>query len=189
MIGLAEIVAGVRGSLRLLSGDPRAMSDFDCSFSGFWRSFGVVVVMSPAALLSIFADRAFLSAEAPIGRLLAVGLLSYGLGFVAFPLIVAGLARPLGLAERYVPLVVTRNWTTVLGSLPQAVITGLWLLGVLPARTMAFSTLIALGFDLYLSYRAVRVSAAVGPSSASGLVALDLLSALLIDAALTRLAL
>jgi hypothetical protein len=187
MIGWGEIVAAVRGSLRLLADDPRGMAAFDLSFAGFWRSFGVALLMSPAALVSILADRSFAESDASTGLLFLVGGLSYVLGWIAFPVVMLLLARPLGLEARYVPLMVVRNWTTVLGSLPYALVTLLWLVGGVPRRLMFPAIAAALGFELFLAYRSTRIAAAVPPPVAAGLVVLDLLLTMLVDTEIARL--
>jgi hypothetical protein len=187
MIGWGEIVAAVRGSLRLLADDPRGMAAFDLSFTGFWRSFGVLLLMSPAALISILADRSFAESTASTPVLVLVGILSYLVGWIAFPLVMLGLARPLGLSDRYVPLMVVRNWTTILGTLPYAAVTLLWLVGALPRGIMFPAIATAFGFELFLAFRATRIAAAVPPPVAAGLVVLDLLLTLLVDTEIARL--
>ncbi|TBW39276.1 hypothetical protein EYW49_07240 [Siculibacillus lacustris] len=186
MIDWAEIRAGVLGSFGLLIGDPHAMARFDCSFRGFWRSFWVIPLMVPAALVSILADRSLVEGTASPSAVAIAGLASYLLGWIAFPVVMAALAGPLGLGPRYVPMMVARNWSSILGTLPYVVVTLAWLIGLMPVRLLALATLAALGFDLYVSFRVMRAAAAAPPGLAAGLVALDLVLTLLIDAGTAR---
>lgn len=193
MIGPDEIVRGFRGSWRLLLGDVRGMSWFDTSIDGFWRSFFVMVLMLPLPLIELAAQRqlpmasrvdpAVLSGPAYI----VVGILSYALAWIAFPLVLALLAKPLGIGPRYVPYMVARNWTTLIGALPSLVVTLAFLLGLMPVTALGPANLAALGFNLYYSWLVARLACAAAPGLAGGLVALDFLLTLVIYTAADRL--
>lgn len=194
MIERAELIAGVRAALRLLVGDPAALNGLECSIAGFWRSFRVMVLLAPTVLFSLALDRLIALSRLPEGGEFDLGphfgaaFVSYVLGWIAFPLVLVPLARPLGLSARYVPFIVARNWSTVVGTAPYVLISVAGLLGVLPLTAIGPGTLAALGFNLWYSYRVTVIAAAVPPGAAAGLVALDFLLTLLVEVVVERLA-
>ncbi len=193
MIERDEIIRALKGSWRLLLGDERAMSWFDTSIEGFWRSFGVMILCLPMPLVELSAQSLLPMAarlepqalEGP-GYWIA-GLLAYGLTWIAFPVLLAVLARTFGIAGVYVPLMVARNWTTLLASLPSFVFTLLFVLGVLPLQALGPLNLAALAFGLYYAWVVTRIAARTPPGLTGGLVALDFLVSLVVYTAADRL--
>jgi len=193
MIDRAEIARSLEGSWRLLLGDERAMTRFDTSLEGFWRSFGVMILCLPMPLVELAAQRrlpaaARLAPEAMSGPTYwLVGLLAYGLAWVAFPVLLAVLAKPFGISRVYVPYMVARNWTTVIASAPTFAFTLLFLLGFLPITALGPLNLAALGFGVYYAWQTTRIACAAPLGLAGGLVALDFLVSLVVYTAADRL--
>lgn len=193
MIGTDEIVRALRGSWRLLVGDPRGMGDFDTSVDGFFRSFGVMLLCLPMPFLELSAQRLLpvagrLDAEAMRGASYwLIGLGAYGLTWVVYPALLAALAKPLGIGRVYVPYIVARNWTTLLGVVPSFVFTLLFLLGLMPAEALGPLNLAALGFGLYYAWQVTRIACVAPPGITGGLVTLDFLVSLVVYTAADRL--
>jgi hypothetical protein len=180
--------SALTGSLALLKGDPAAMRHFDVSVTGFWRSFLVALLLAPTLVVDIAADRRFAEAVGLAEPTWAPRVLLYLAGFAVFPAVLALLARPLALQRVFVPFIIARNWTTVLGMVPM-VVAGLAFAGGFIDRSLyLFASDASLGFNLFFAYRVARIGAAAPPSLAAGLVALDLVLVLLMGAAVARLA-
>ena len=193
MIGVGEIVRSLEGSWRLLVGDERGMRSYDTSIEGFWRSFGVMVACLPMPLVELTAQRLLPAAgrpeaEAAGGPLFwIVGLAAYALSWIAFPLLLAALAKPLGIARVYVPYMVARNWTTLISTVPSFVVTTLFVLGLISTKTLGSLNLAALGFALYYAWQVTRIACATPFGLTSGLVALDFVLSLVVYTAADRL--
>ncbi len=193
MIDQGEIHRALRGSWRLLVGDARAMADFDCSIDGFWRSFVVIALTLPVPLVALAAQRRLPMADRFDPAMMSgpaywiAGLAAYVLAWVAFPLVLALLARPLGLSQRYVPYMVARNWTTLIAAVPGFAVTLGFGLGLVPLSMLGPGNLAALGFNIYYAWKVTRIACATPPGLAGGLVALDFLLTLVVYTASDRL--
>jgi hypothetical protein len=110
------------------------------------------------------------------------------LDWVAFPLIFALIAPPFGLASRYVPFIVTRNWASVLIAAMVGLVHALHLVGVLPTALVPYLLLVAIAVALRFSYVVARLTLAVSMGMALPIVMLDLLISLMIWSAFDRFA-
>ncbi|MBB5753157.1 hypothetical protein [Prosthecomicrobium pneumaticum] len=179
------------GAWRIFLGDRAALSAFDVSAEGFWRSFGAVLFTAPTYLLIIlFEERMRIAAD----PLLVVGAPFYaarGAGFlidIAFmPVLLALAARPLKIEAGYSAYIVVRNWGGVLILLPMAglmVLTG-W--GILP---LGLSTLLQLGvLIMALRFQVELARTALGwpLGPALGLAGIEYLSSLFVVLVTDRL--
>ncbi|WP_407048544.1 hypothetical protein [Methyloraptor flagellatus] len=188
-----EIRAGLIGSWQLLKGDPRGMTYFDTSIEGFFRSFWVFVLLLVPFAISIggeykmeiakFADpRGF-----PTIFYIVMQAIAYLVMWFAFPAVLALLARPLGIAERYVPYIVARNWTSTIGTLVYLVPTLLFLADLLSMKALSGHLLFALLFNLYYSFVVTRIAAGTPIGFSIGLVMLDFVLTLLVNTVVERL--
>jgi hypothetical protein len=187
MIGIAELRNGFSGSWKILKGDPQGMRHFDVSVDGFWRSFGLIVPLLVPVLVGVAAERSLILSRTgmdprdfPNLLFVAMQLVSYAGAWFGFPLLLAAIAGPLGISGRYSPLVVARNWSSVLGIVPFFVSTLLYAVGLISAQGLGLLTLLSLIFNLYLGYQVTRIAALVQPPAAVGIVALDLVFTLLL---------
>jgi hypothetical protein len=168
-----EIVRSVQAAWLLARGETRGMALFDVSVDGFWRSFAAALVVAPAYLLVLLDQYRLLGwPEHPWGTAVAE-LVSYLLGWLAFPLAAIPLTRLLGLSARYVPLIVANNWSAVV---QVALYTAVVLVGtILPAelRTLALfaATITVLAYQWFV----IRTSLATTGFTALGLVVVDVL--------------
>lgn len=187
-----DIVHSIRVGTRIAFGDGRALAELDLGLTGFWRSFIVLGLLTPTVFVSIVAD-AHLAQTAheavgiSMGGRLVVGLLTYVLGWIAFPVVLAALARPFGLGGVYVPWMIARNWTAVVAVMPSFVLTTAWILGILPDRLLGFASLFGLGFSLWCAFVVARIVGRQPIFAAIAFVLLDLLLSMLIELGLDRL--
>lgn len=183
----------LRGAVGIALGDKNALGNFDRSIDGFFRSFFAFVLALPFYLLISSAEWRIVNETGPND--IAVGFQAYivlkiaaaGLSWVAFPLAVAALARPLGFSRQYVSYIVAYNWA----QLPiLAAITGpyfLFSLGLLPVGGLAFLHLMLLIGVLWYRWRIATVVLGATAGLAAGLVVLDIVLEIFIDIALAGL--
>lgn len=189
----ASIREHLAGAWQVMNGNAAGLARMDVSLGGFWRSFGAIVFIVPYLVLGIMDQ----PAEAGGGDGLAgeaassgIGLqiLATGVDWIMFPLVFALLARPIGVADRYVPFIVARNWSAVIVSAFLALVTGAHLLGLAPDAVLPFLLVIVLGVTLRFSYLVIRTTLAVPMAVAVPIVVLDFLLSLVVHAAFIRLA-
>lgn len=177
MMTSAELVAAVDGTLLLLAGNRQAMTRFDCSAAGFWRSFALILTALPVILLLA----PWTGPDA--GRLtgyLAGTIVVNALAWLAFPILMIALARPFGLTRTYVPFIVARNWGSLLGSVPQVFGALLYACGVVGMAGVADATFVSIGLGLFLAWRTARIAGEAPAGLAAGLVALELVLTLVV---------
>lgn len=186
MIDLAEIQRSFRGAWRIALGDFRGMEEFDVSAAGFWRSFQAIILMIPADLLVLaayarFAEEEGESAAEPFsaGALVLEEVWSI-LGWIAFPLLLFFAARQLGIADRYAPFVVARNWGGALATLPFAAVSGLYLIGLLNGAIASLALLVVMLVVIRYLYLLARASLGAPPLFCGAIVAADILVGLLV---------
>lgn len=194
LIGLGEIRAALDGSWLLLRNRPEGMAFFDQSIQGFWRSFGVVVLLIPAFLVArlsvrklFFEQNLYHPDMFPNGAYWFAHTLGLAADWLLFPVLLAALALPLGISRRYVPFIVARNWTSLLASTPYLVIYSLFLLGILSTELTVFLSYLLLPVIIWYSYLVTRIALQASLSLAVGIVILDFVLSLLIDQAVGHL--
>ena len=192
MSGLLSIAGNLAGAWQLMLGRPEGLNRLDTSIEGFWRSFAAIVLLAPFAYLSLLSQMALEAAAATeaapaTGGSLGLNAIALLVDWFTFPLIFALLARPFGLASRYVPFIVARNWASVIIAALLAVVHTLHLVGVLPAAAMPYVLLGAIAVALRFSYLVARITLAASVAMAIPIVVLDLLVSLTIWSAFDRL--
>lgn len=113
-----EGLIALRGCWRLIRRDPGADEDFNLSVDGFWRSFAMVLPLLVLVYPLFISDYRFGVEYAPEGKeppTLNLGRdYAYLLSFIlAWPLVVALLAKLLGVAQNYIRYMVVYNWMTL----------------------------------------------------------------------------
>ncbi len=189
MLTVDEISRSLAGAWELFLDRPGAMNRFDVSLEGFWRSFAAVVLVAPSYAFAVLADRHMATGDplavAETGTNLLVhngiGLL---LDWAALPLILALLARPLGIGRRYGAFVVARNWCAVLAAIPFGVIGLLLVLGLLGDELASVLMFVALIVVLRYNYVIARRALDTTVGFAIGIVVLDFVVSLTLALAL-----
>lgn len=187
MIALDEAASAVRGTLKILRGDPQGIRYFDTSADGFLRSFAVILPLLVPSLLIIAAERQFLiyrdgveAAAFPTMLFVLVQVLARIVVWFGNPLLVASVASPLGIAHRYSPLIVVNNWSSLVAVVPYTVSALLYTTGIASAQSFGLMNLIGFVFDVTLNFRVIRASTGAPINVTIGLLLMMLLFALLV---------
>lgn len=188
MISLGEIRAALDGSWLLLRNRPEGMAFFDQSIQGFWRSFLVIGLLVPLLLVSGLAEKQFYFSENlyhpdafPDSAFWFAQLAGFGIDWLALPLLLALVAVPIGISQRYVPFIVVRNWSSLLVSVPYMVTYLLFLLGLISTGITVLLSLTCLVVVIWYRYLVARIALQASVSLAIGVVVLDVVLTLLIS--------
>jgi hypothetical protein len=186
MLGREEILRSLSAAWRLFLNQPAAMRDFDVSVDGFWRSFAAIGLIVPVYALTAIAEYQVMMSDAVAdqnssGAAFAFDkMLTLGVDWIALPILLAALARPLGITRNYPAFVVARNWASVLAILPFGAIALLYGLGAFGTDASNFLSLafliVILRYNFVIARRALEASIGL----AIGLVALDFVVSLAI---------
>jgi len=179
---IAYLRDNLAGAWAVMFGRSEGINRLDTSLDGFWRSFAVVILIAPFALLALLSQQPLNvdGAAPPGGDSIVWDGFALLVDWFAFPLLFAFVARPFGLGSRYVTFIVARNWASVIIGAMVAVIHALHLLGVLPSVIMPYALIVAVGVSLRFSYIIVRTTLVVSAAMAIPIVILDFLLSLVI---------
>lgn len=166
------------GAWQLLLGRREGMKLLDLSADGFWNSFYAIVLALPAMFVGwVSVTNGFGDQAAELGGRTAV---LFKLAFIDLaawivPLVVVGLlAKPIGIADRFVPFVVASNWGSAITSwmlLPVSIIEVFFPSATESADAISLVLFIAV---LILVWRLTNASIDRGPGIASAVFALIL---------------
>lgn len=191
---MSEIRAALDGSWLLFRNRPEGMAFFDQSIQGFWRSFLVVFLLVPVFLFGGLAEkRLFIAynldqlASFPDRSYWTAQFLGLAVDWITLPVLLALLAVPIGISQRYVPFIVVRNWTSLLVSMPYLVLYLLYLIGIFSGEVTVLLSLVYLPVILWYNYIIARIALQATVSVAIGVVVLDVVLTLLIDTAVGHL--
>lgn len=173
MLTQAEIARALEGAWLLARGDARGLDRFDFTVEGFWRSFGAALIVAPPYVLVLLERYSVLGWPANPLRAVLGELLGFACGWIVFPLAAILLTRLLDLTRRYVPLVVTTNWATVLQVGLYAAVATVGLLLPLAIRTLLLlaATVAALVYQWFV----IRTSLQTTGATALGVVTIYVL--------------
>jgi len=152
----AEIVRSIVGAVRIALLDPAASAWFNLTLQGFRRSFLAPLLLAPFFLLIVLLEAAGAEETADPGALAVMRVLSYGLGVVAFPLLMIPIAKAFQLTDAYVRYIILWNWSSVplsLVTLPVMAIFAFDLAGGRTAAMLSMTTVISVLFYGYLVAR------------------------------------
>lgn len=168
-----------------------ALGRFDLSIRGFWLSFTGFLYCLPANFLLMVTDhRIALESDVEVGSLadgLGLQALDLVLEWTVFPVLLALIARPLGMARGFVPFIIVRNWAAVVLSGLSAVSVLPYLAGLAGIDATLILNVFVLGISLQFTYRIARATLGVPVLMAIGVVVLDLLISLMIDVGIAML--
>lgn len=186
LLNADEVGRSLVGSWRLLQRRPDGIQLFDASWDGFWRSFGAILLTPPAVVVALAAERARIGLGtdgAWFGNDIGLTLLVTAacvVVFYAFPVLLAGVARRLGLTHGFVPFVVAHNWTSAFLAYVFAVPAGLFALDLATPALAAFYGIAFLALAGTLRWSLARAAFGVSAGVAAVLAAADLGIALLL---------
>lgn len=181
MVTSREVVTALYGAYRLARFDPSGLDFFDATIAGFWRSFYAAVLVAPVYLLLLLIRYAQLAEQISPFRFFAIEVIAYVIAWVAFPLIMASLARTLGRDAFFIRYIIAYNWGAVLQNalyLPIAMLATGGLLAGPSANALGF---LALSLILVYVWFITRTALEVAGGIAAAIVGLDLLLSIFIN--------
>lgn len=189
-----EIARSTHAAVALFRGNAQGLRQFDVSYEGFWRSFQVFFLLLPFVGILILSEKAFLLRHLPLidetfpsGIFVTSRLAGFALDWVAYPLALAAIAGRLGLARRYVPLVVALNWAALVAAVPAVIPHLMMLLGLVGEQVGALLNLVTLGIILRYQYMVTKFATAATTGVCVGLVALDFALSLALSTIITAI--
>src|SRR5690606_30773079 len=145
-----EVTRSLTGAWHLFLDRRDALSFFNISYDGFWRSFAAIILVLPFYTCIALAERARLLSDSLVddsfdGNIFLLNkALALALDWIMLPLILALVARPLGVGRSYVTYVVARNWGAVIAVAPFGLLSLLSLLGLVSEAVAGLIALIIL---------------------------------------------
>lgn len=194
MLTAEEVRRGLGAAWSLFLGRREAIRDFDTSFPAFWRSFLAIVLVLPVYVLFVGGERRLVRAGLPEGAefddvsFALWRLVALALDWIAFPLLMAGLARPLGFARHYVRLIVAFNWGGPIVAVLMAVPAILFAYGAVAEGGATMLLIAALILVIRFRFNTARAALQCGFGPAAGLVAVELLLSLVLGQLVSRVA-
>lgn len=182
MITGREVATSLYGALRLAAMDRAGMAFFNRTVDGFWRSFFAAVLVAPGYATLVLVHLAADPVAAHPLRIFLIEAIAYVIGWVAFPLVMAHLARVMDRDEQYIGFIVAYNWAAVwqMGAfLTMTAIASGPLGGGAVADALALATLLAI---LFYQWFIARTALQVTAGRAVAVVGLDVALTLLIAA-------
>ena len=160
-----EIRNSLRGAFKLLIKDDDALSHFNVSTDGFWRSFQVFwILLVPFSIASLSERRANLDhyglslEEFPSGMFFAMSFIGRGLEWIFFPILLWLAADILKIRQGFVTYIIARNWCSLLVAALFSIPAFGHFSGIISHDTAIFSSLLLLGFAFVFHYRIARLT-------------------------------
>ncbi len=175
-----EIVYGIYGAWRLARLDAGAMSYFERTPAGFWKSFFAAVIVAPGFAIIIGYELFQIEIEAGVIRVVLVEILAYLLGWVAFPVLVHQICEAIGKREAYIGYIVAFNWSKVIQMAVFLPAIALIATGVLPEESGSLLRWVVSILILSYEWFVTRTALGVTAMGAVGFVALDLVIDLIV---------
>jgi len=176
-----EIVYGLYGAWRLARRDAGAMSYFERTPAGFWKSFFAALIVAPGFAIILNYELAQFELEAGALRLILVEAVAYLLGWVAFPVVAHQICEAIGKREAFIGYIVAFNWAQVIQMAVLLLSFGLIASGMLPGGSGTLLYWIVLFVILFYQWFVTRTALAVTAAGAVGFVVLDVVIKLIID--------
>jgi hypothetical protein len=175
------VTSGLHGALLLARGRADGLRYVEDDMAGAARSFWAMAICLPAFVcLRLLAWTSGGPPPHP-AHVFALDLLSYGVGWCGFAVLLHRLVGAMGLAARWPRSIALWNWCNVVQYLLLVVFSIPGLLGA-PALFDQAAQLFGLGWALWLEWFAFRLTLGIGVIPAVGLVALDVAIGILLAA-------
>jgi hypothetical protein len=180
VLTLRETSYALFGAWRLAHFDLQGTVYFDRSREGALRSFWVAAILAPPYAVLVLLHLA----EQPIAvswpALIVIHTLGYVIAWTAFPVAMSWVSRVLDRDQEFFGYLAMYNWAQVLTIVPVLAITAMRVGNTLPQSVMELLGLtVDLGILVY-GWFIARAGLRIGPFSAIGIVALDVLLSQLI---------
>lgn len=188
----AEAGRSLRGAWLLFADRADALHYFNVSRAGFYRSFAAFLLALPFYLVTIYFEQGR-PVAVPGGVILdrsggwGSRLIALAAAWVALPFLLRLVAKPLGVEATYRRFVIARNWSSVLVSVPYAIVAPLGMLDGFAGELGAILGLAILFLVARFLFLVARRALGAGIVLALGIVAASFLLGWFIDAALGAL--
>lgn len=184
-----EVVRSLFAAWRIARFDPNAMSYFNLSLDGFWRSFVAALLVLPFYLLlsglefihaSELARADALPSELALRDdsllgFIVLEVVAFACAWAAWPLLMVPISRFLGLDSHYVPYIIAANWGAVLQNTLLFAAQFLVFSGLFPDQLAGILLVICYITVLYYGFLVVRAGLQCDVIMAIGLVVLKTL--------------
>ncbi len=157
-----ETIRSLHGVWRILLRDPAAMSYFNTSLEGYWRSFFAAVLILPFYVYLVQVDAA-VSGKAvadPFRRWL-IEASAYALQWTLWPLIAFHATKRIGCGDRYVHYIVAYNWAQPILFVPFFLLIGFVMPNskAIAAQFYGLVWLAVVAFEWFLTWKVLQISA------------------------------
>ncbi|WP_146619907.1 hypothetical protein [Acuticoccus sediminis] len=177
----AEVARSLEGAWRLFRNRPDGLTLLDRSVDGFWRSFTALLFVIPIDAISLLA-LSRIAVQPPFGQAILERLPTLAIDWIAFPIILALMAKPLGVTKTYVSYVVARNWAAPLSWIIVTIPILLQGAGFLGGQLAIIATIVSLMVAVRYHYLILRIALGVTVEVAVALVVVDLVVSFMIVA-------
>lgn len=172
----SALLAALEGTRRLIRLDDSALSFFDQSAQGFWKSFDAVALIIAAHLVAFILFSAPANLFHGISREILTGIILW----LAYPLIAHYLVIYLDRSDRYFTYIVPFNWLRLplnLASLIAALL-------ALTNSGLTFLFYLCIGAWIFYHWRLVRTSLGVSASMALALTLFEFFFTLIVQSSI-----
>jgi hypothetical protein len=169
----SAVVSGLQAALLLARGRPVGVGNIDNDLRVATRSFWAAGVALPAFLCLRLLDWAADGLPPHPGHAWALDLLFYVIGWAGYAVLSRPLVAALGRAQHWPRFIAVWNWCNVVQYL-LLVVAGIPLLLGAPDWVDQTTSLVALGWALWIEWFAARVALQVSGFAAFGMVMLDI---------------
>jgi len=114
MPSFRDIVYGIYGAWRLACRDPGAMTYFERTVEGFWKSFFAAVLIAPGHAIIVVLNLSEVETSIHPVSIVTIEFFTYVITLVAFPLASFYVIQNIGRASRFVGYIVAFNWSSVI---------------------------------------------------------------------------
>jgi hypothetical protein len=179
MVSTREVIVSLWGAWRLARLDRGGLACFEATTEGARRSFWAAALVAPFYAVMVAAG--YPAHRAGGWRFVLAESIAYVVTWVAYPVVAEWLSRRLGCRDRFEGYLAAYNWSMVVQHAVVLPIGILAMLGALPSGAAEGLWLIAFLLILVYLFFIARTALAVLPTTAAGLVMLDVLLSALID--------
>ena len=191
---LPEATQSIHGAWRIALMDRNALSYFDVTIDGFWRSFVALGVVAPMYIgFLILSHGKSQGMELPAEALPAlewyiiVKLVAFTAVWLIFAAVMVPISRLLDLSDNYVQYIIVWNWSNVLSMAVILPAVLLFLSGAIAGQAAAMIPMAAQITLFFYGYLVARAGLCCKQLTAIGIVALDFLLTLLFNGLASRL--
>jgi len=183
-----EIRASIIGAIKVFKGEADALSHFNLSAEGFWRSFQALWLILVPYFITMLAERNTLTNKMgielsafPSTQFFFAKFSNIGLEWIMMPIALALLAGVLSIKREYSSYIVVRNWASVVMTWVFFIPTLASIAKLVSIELALFIQLGLLGLVAFFSFRIARTTLQKPASFCIALVAIDFMAGLLLS--------